>query len=1808
MSPILGKKITSATLKLYQFHSWSCTAKPWVVGSTATTSASTVWSNQPGLVKNYVTVTDAKGYSSSCAAGWSSANVTTLMQDYANGTVASRGIRLAASSETDNFGWKKFRSGNATSNKPTLSVTYNSYPNKATTVLLTPGQYQWFGTAPNRTLFVRNATPTITAVVSDPDGGNVRAQFHVTNNTTGAVIANWGSGNYVASGGTSSYRLPTLVNGHTYTFKVRGSDGTLASKAETIPGETAGKFTVDLVAPTLPKVTSNKYTDGGWLGTAATGTTFALESATDTSYFEVKKDKGAVERVNASAGKASVSWSPGAGYHTLKVKAVDRAGLASGEKTFAFGAGGVALTSQIGGLKSTDRFTTTLSGPPSAQDGTATATTYVREVGTTTASDNSVNGGAGAPWTEVAGSAKAFNGSYSATWSATPFATSKGLERRVMAIEVQVCVKYVATGGATTTKCSWNSAAPAVQKPTVIRVPHAFGDNYPTADAGPGQVALWTGEYNYSETDVSVPGYAGDLSMSRTYSSLSGVDNDSVFGPGWQANFDGTDIGVAGWEVFDSTAQDGVIALVDAEGEPLVYQHTSGIKGDRKAGKYDPIDDDTAEYGATLELLTDRVTLVFTEDDGTKTFFAFANSTWAPSKIQEPGSTKATTFTRNTNGTVARILAPTPDGVTCTASAPLLAPGCRALDITYTSVSGKQRVDTVSYVAYDPAKPGGAGMASVQIAKYGYEPAAPHRLVKVTYPHTADASGPASARSVNYTYGPGVSSSGQPLLETLKPAGLQPFSLVWGKSVHDPKSLLAVSRTAPSGGSQVQQSRFAYGIPLTGQGNLPTIDAAMASRYGQSAPAVYGAAVFSADRSVATGDLNQIVMPSADDWRYADLQYTDLDGRVVNTANFGSGTWQFTAADYDAKGNEIRSLDERATAQLRDVNANGELGQTDIDTYATITKYNEETPTNPEGTLITDVWTPAVNTDTGLVRLHTHTNYDQGAPNGGINPDTELPYRLPTEVIVTQVPAGDDASTPVVLSRSTTGYDPVDGAAATGNTSGWKHGVSTLVTNHIDNAADNIITKSVLDGEGRVVKSVEPGSNGTDAGTSLAGFYTAGPQTGVFAACGNKPQWAGMNCMTTTGEGTPTVPSTMTAYSMFMAPALVTETLGTAKRITTTTFNNAGQPTKVATQVQGVAGSVAMGSTETVYDQATGDATTTISRNSAGTETGRITTQADGWGRATTYTDNHGKTSTTTYDALSRVVTFTDSAGKTTTNTYGDANERRGHLTKTDTTGVGTFTAMYDSIGDMTSQTLAGGKVTQHIVREPRSGAVTSMSYTIQPTTGDPVEVLAWSMTNDVQDRITAIESQANGAPVIDEETGEIIGFGSLSRTQQFEFDKANRLTTVNDNAGGVCATRTYGFSTRGHRLSLGEATKTCEDTEPATTSNKTWAYDQADRMQTGANSSGIYQYDPLGRQTKLPAIDTPQGTAAGDLTITYFDDDSARSITQNGVTTTYDLDPAGRRSTSTTTSNGGTSTTKRYYADGSDNPTWATINDGFNPEKMTWYGGDIGGSLGIEITDTTKTLTLNDPLGSVATTIDITNSTQTPTMGPVGTYDEYGISITQAGSTGALNYGWLGGKERAQDTTGLILMGARLYNNISGHFTSVDPVPGGNTTAYTYPQDPINEFDLDGNLKIAKWAKKAYKATRKVVQKGARFLTDNKYAKGALAACGFIPGKLGTACNGVTAVSYYIQGRKKEGNRAVAAMLYSAAGGGAVKVLGGLGRNSWSRAAGRANKSTFYRGATRTQLRRYDLGVRQSKYLVEQTVGYRISNPKRRR
>ena len=61
------------------------------------------------------------------------------------------------------------------------------------------------------------------------------------------------------------------------------------------------------------------------------------------------------------------------------------------------------------------------------------------------------------------------------------------------------------------------------------------------------------------------------------------------------------------------------------------------------------------------------------------------------------------------------------------------------------------------------------------------------------------------------------------------------------------------------------------------------------------------------------------------------------------------------------------------------------------------------------------------------------------------------------------------------------------------------------------------------------------------------------------------------------------------------------------------------------------------------------------------------------------------------------------------------------------------------------------------------------------------------------------------------------------------------------------------------------------------------------------------------------------------------------------------------------------------------------------------------------------------------------------------------------------LGYGSEGVGKRETTDSGLMFMGVRAFNPVTGQFLSQDPVPGGNETAYNYPNDPINGSDLTG-------------------------------------------------------------------------------------------------------------------------------------------------
>jgi RHS repeat-associated protein len=218
--------------------------------------------------------------------------------------------------------------------------------------------------------------------------------------------------------------------------------------------------------------------------------------------------------------------------------------------------------------------------------------------------------------------------------------------------------------------------------------------------------------------------------------------------------------------------------------------------------------------------------------------------------------------------------------------------------------------------------------------------------------------------------------------------------------------------------------------------------------------------------------------------------------------------------------------------------------------------------------------------------------------------------------------------------------------------------------------------------------------------------------------------------------------------------------------------------------------------------------------------------------------------------------------------------------------------------------------------------------------------------------------------------------------------------------------------------------------------------------------------YDGLGRNTSIPAIDSPNN--AGVISVGYRLNDQVASITQNGATTAYSFDGLGRRVTETTGSN----VVTKHYTGSSDNPAWSTNTAGVTDIYVSSLGTGLNSTVTLDNGVKTLSLDVNDLRGNTVTRINVDTASTDSWV----SFDEYGNR--DAASTGKLvTYDAYGQYERATTSQGLILMGARLYNPITNQFTSPDPITGGNETTYTYPNDPINKNDFSGlEVSIAQW------------------------------------------------------------------------------------------------------------------------------------------
>ena len=352
--------ISSAELTLSNFVTGTCagTAIRASRVTSAWTLAGLTWATQPtATTLGSGTSTSAFGAAACPAEGTATFDVKGIVHDWVSGA-AKRGIQIKADKEGAASGYRKYRSaenGDA-AKAPTLTVTYNSYPGTPTALKVTPGN-------PN---YATSLTPTISAVVTDPDG-SAGAYFELRKGTTAISPIVWtGYSDQVDSGEVASAMVPpgVLVDGAIYTVTAYGYDGALKSKASV-----AYAFKVDVTAPTVT-VTSDVFTDGTWTRPMPASAKFTFDGSPDTGGFYVTTD-GVDLTVGAnSSGDYTVTIKPTPGWHTTVVTPVDRAGNSGEPTSFSWGTGAPEFSSPAAWTQSTGSFAVELNAPPGADSAT----------------------------------------------------------------------------------------------------------------------------------------------------------------------------------------------------------------------------------------------------------------------------------------------------------------------------------------------------------------------------------------------------------------------------------------------------------------------------------------------------------------------------------------------------------------------------------------------------------------------------------------------------------------------------------------------------------------------------------------------------------------------------------------------------------------------------------------------------------------------------------------------------------------------------------------------------------------------------------------------------------------------------------------------------------------------------------------------------------------------------------------------------------------------------------------------------------------------------------------------------------------------------------------------------------------------------------------------------------------------------------------------------------------------------------------------------------------------------------------------
>ena len=486
--------------------------------------------------------------------------------------------------------------------------------------------------------------------------------------------------------------------------------------------------------------------------------------------------------------------------------------------------------------------------------------------------------------------------------------------------------------------------------------------------------------------------------------------------------------------------------------------------------------------------------------------------------------------------------------------------------------------------------------------------------------------------------------------------------------------------------------------------------------------------------------------------------------------------------------------------------------------------------------------------------------------------------------------------------------------------------------------------------------------------------------------------------------------------------------------------------------------------------------------------TGELTKSTDPLGNATTWTYNPEGWVETRVDPRGNVP-GANPADYTTTyqyNAFGQpklVTDALGHQTQIDYDADGNRTFVTDPTNRVVEYTWTPAGELESVIRGPDTATEQTLTYTYWPDgnlkTRSYSPESTWSLTWDAQDRlsqeidpdgrVTTHTYDQDGRP-----TSLTTGAGSPdASTTGYTYDADGRLETTTvgqDTPAAITSTTAYDITVGTAPCTGGpSATAYCVSEAVAGRSTvrfydakdqliqtrrpggKTTSatYDPAGAVKTTTDPSGVqttYTYDDAGR-----LVSKSLGTAADDVTYTYWPNGQRKTMTDATGTTTYDYDRTG----ALTSVLDGAQNRVGYNPDSAGRPGTMTYPSG----RIVSYQYDGAGQMSSLTDSVTGQVTTfgYDPLGSLESTSLPSGDTITTTPTDAGLPDDITLKDSAGTALAGIDYGYddAGRIERQANSGALSGTTTYDYDPLGQLKSATDPATG-TTTSYG--------FDAAGN------------------------------------------------------------------------------------------------------------------------------------------------